>query len=220
MTTTVITGASRGIGLELTKQAAARGDDVIAVCRKPSAELEALDVRVEPGIDVSVQEDVDRLAARLPDASIDMLINNAGILTRQSLDDLDFDAIRRQFEVNSLGPLRVTATLRGKLKNGAKVAVVTSRMGSVADNTSGSHYGYRMSKAAVNMAGVSLARDLKDRDISVILLHPGYVNTDMTNHTGNVEPADAAAGILQRIEELNLTTTGTFRHANGEALPW
>ncbi|MFZ0486903.1 MAG: SDR family oxidoreductase [Arenicellales bacterium] len=220
MTTTVITGASRGIGLELTRQAAARGDQVIAVCRKPSAELEALDVRVESGIDVSVQEDVDRLAARLPDASIDVLINNAGILTRQSLDDLDFDAIRRQFEVNSLGPLRVTATLRGKLKNGAKVAIVTSRMGSVADNTSGSHYGYRMSKAAVNMAGVSLARDLEDRDIAIILLHPGYVNTDMTNHTGNVEPADAAAGILQRIEELDLATSGTFRHANGEALPW
>lgn len=220
MTTTVITGASRGIGLELTRQAAARGDDVIAVCRKPSAELEALDVRVESGIDVSVQEDVDRLAGRLPDASIDVLINNAGILSRQSLEDLDFDAIRRQFEVNSLGPLRVTATLRGKLRNGAKVAIVTSRMGSVADNTSGSHYGYRMSKAAVNMAGVSLARDLKDRDISVILLHPGYVNTDMTNHTGNVEPADAAAGILQRIEELDLDATGTFRHASGEALPW
>jgi NAD(P)-dependent dehydrogenase (short-subunit alcohol dehydrogenase family) len=220
MTTTVITGASRGIGLELTRQAAARGDQVIAVCRKPSAELEALDVRVESGIDVSVQEDVDRLAARLPDASIDVLINNAGILTRQSLDDLDFDAIRRQFEVNSLGPLRVTATLRGKLKNGAKVAIVTSRMGSVADNTSGSHYGYRMSKAAVNMAGVSLARDLEDRDIAIILLHPGYVNTDMTNHTGNVEPADAAAGILQRIDELDLATSGTFRHANGEALPW
>jgi NAD(P)-dependent dehydrogenase (short-subunit alcohol dehydrogenase family) len=114
----------------------------------------------------------------------------------------------------------VTATLRGKLKNGAKVAIVTSRMGSVADNTSGSHYGYRMSKAAVNMAGVSLARDLEDRDIAIILLHPGYVNTDMTNHTGNVEPADAAAGILQRIDELDLATSGTFRHANGEALPW
>lgn len=220
MTTTVVTGASRGIGLEITKQAAARGDDVIAVCRKPSAELDALGVRVESGVDVSVQEDVEQLAGGLPDASIDILINNAGILSRQSLDNLDFDAIRRQFEVNSLGPLRVTAALREKLKDGAKVGIVTSRMGSVADNTSGSHYGYRMSKAAVNMAGMSLAQDLKERGIAVILLHPGYVNTDMTNHTGNVDPADAASGILQRIEELDLSTTGTFRHANGEALPW
>lgn len=220
MTTTVITGANRGIGLELTKQTAARGDDVIAVCRKPGPELESIGVRVESGIDVSVQEDVDQLAERLSDTSIDILISNAGILSRQSLDDLDFDEIRRQFEVNSLGPLRVTASLRPQLKDGAKVAIVSSRMGSVADNTSGGHYGYRMSKAAVNMAGVSLARDLKDRDISVILLHPGYVDTDMTNHSGNVAPADAAAGLLQRIDELTLQQSGTFRHANGEELPW
>jgi len=220
MTTTVITGANRGIGLELARQTTARGDDVIAVCRKPGAELESLGVRVESGIDVSVQEDVDELASRLSDTSIDVLINNAGILTRQSLDDLDFDEIRRQFEVNSLGPLRVTAALRPQLKDGAKVGIVTSRMGSIADNTSGSHYGYRMSKCAANMAGVSLARDLRDRDISVILLHPGYVDTEMTNHSGNVDPADAAVGLLQRIDELNLQTSGTFRHANGEELPW
>lgn len=220
MTTTVITGANRGIGLELTRQTAARGDDVIAVCRRPSADLESLGVSIESGVDVSVQEDVDALAERLADTSIDVLISNAGILSRQSLDDLDFDEIRRQFEVNSLGPLRVVATLRPQLKDGAKVAIVTSRMGSIADNTSGGHYGYRMSKCAVNMAGVSLARDLKDRDISVILLHPGYVDTDMTNHTGNVAPADAAAGLLERIDELNLQSSGTFRHANGEALPW
>lgn len=220
MTTTVITGASRGIGLELATQAAARGDKVIAVCRKPSADLEKLGVRVESGIDVSVAADVERLAANLSDVSIDLLINNAGILSRQSLDELDFDEIRRQFEVNSLGPLRVTAALRGQLKDGAKVAIVTSRMGSVADNTSGGHYGYRMSKAAVNMAGVSLARDLKDQGISVILLHPGYVSTDMTGRSGNVDPSDAAAGLLQRIGELTPETTGTFRHANGEELPW
>lgn len=220
MTTTVITGANRGIGLELARQTAARGDDIIAVCRRPSAELEALGVHVESGIDVSVQEDVDRLAERLAGTSIDLLINNAGVLTRQSLDRLDFDEIRRQFEINSLGPLRVTAGLRGQLKDGAKVAIVTSRMGSVADNTSGGHYGYRMSKAAVNMAGVSLARDLKERDISVVLLHPGFVDTDMTGHSGNVAPADAASGLLQCIAELTLQTSGTFRHANGEELPW
>lgn len=220
MTTTVITGANRGIGLELTRQAAERGDTVIAVCREPGPDLQALDVQIESGIDVSTQEDVDRLVERLSDTSIDLLINNAGILSRQSLDNLDFDAIREQFEVNSLGPLRVTAGLRSQLKDGAKVAIVTSRMGSVTDNTSGGHYGYRMSKAAVNMAGVSLARDLKDRDISVVLLHPGYVDTDMTNHSGDVAPADAAAGLLQRIDELTLQTSGSFKHANGETLPW
>jgi len=220
MNTTVITGASRGIGLELTRQCQQRGDRVIAVCRKPGAELESMDVQIEGGVDVSVQKDVDRLVERLSETSIDLLINNAGVMSRQSLDNLDFDEIRRQFEVNSLGPLRVTAALRPQLKDGAKVAIVTSRMGSLADNTSGGHYGYRMSKAAVNMAGVSLARDLRDRDISVILLHPGYVNTDMTGHSGQVEPADAAAGLLKRIDELSLQSSGTFRHANGEKLPW
>jgi NAD(P)-dependent dehydrogenase (short-subunit alcohol dehydrogenase family) len=114
----------------------------------------------------------------------------------------------------------VTAALRGQLEDGAKVGIVSSRMGSVADNTSGGHYGYRMSKAAVNMAGVSLARDLRDREISVLLLHPGYVSTDMTSHSGNVQPADAAAGILKRLDALTPETTGTFRHANGEELPW
>jgi NAD(P)-dependent dehydrogenase (short-subunit alcohol dehydrogenase family) len=220
MTTTVITGANRGIGFELARQTAARGDTVIAVCREPGPALEALNIQIESGIDVSAQEDVDELARRLADMPIDLLINNAGILSRQSLDDLDFDEMRRQFEVNSLGPLRVTATLRSQLKDGAKVAIVSSRMGSIADNTSGGHYGYRMSKAAVNMAGVSLARDLRDRDISVILLHPGFVSTEMTNLTGDVEPADAAAGLLKRIDELTLRTSGTWRHANGEELPW
>ena len=114
----------------------------------------------------------------------------------------------------------VTQTLLGNLKPGSKVAIVTSRMGSMADNTFGGHYGYRMSKAAVNAAGVSLARDLEGHGIPVILLHPGYVNTDMTQHLGPVDPADAAAGLLDQIDRLTLEASGEFRHANGELLPW
>jgi NAD(P)-dependent dehydrogenase (short-subunit alcohol dehydrogenase family) len=220
MTTTLITGANRGIGLELARQCAARGDDVIAACRNPSAELEALGVHIEGNVDVSSDRDVAGLAERLAGRRIDILINNAGILSRQTLDDLDWNAIRRQFETNALGPLRVTHALLENLGEGSKVAIVTSRMGSIGDNTSGSSYGYRMSKAAVNMAGVSLARDLEPRGIAVVLLHPGYVRTDMTGKSGNVEPADAAAGLLARIDELSLESTGTLRHASGEALPW
>jgi NAD(P)-dependent dehydrogenase (short-subunit alcohol dehydrogenase family) len=220
MTTTLITGANRGIGLELARQCAARGDDVIAACRNPSAELEALGVHIEGNVDVSSDRDVAGLAERLAGRRIDILINNAGILSRQTLDDLDWNAIRRQFETNALGPLRVTHALLENLGEGSKVAIVTSRMGSIGDNTSGSSYGYRMSKAAVNMAGVSLARDLEPRGIAVVLLHPGYVRTDMTGKSGNVEPADAAAGLLARIAELSLESTGTLRHATGESLPW
>lgn len=220
MTTTVITGANRGIGLELTRQTTARGDDVIAICRSVSPELRDLGVPIVDGIDVSADESVETLTARLGAAKIDILINNAGILSRQPLGQLDWDAMRRQFEVNSLGPLRVTSAVREMLNPGARVAILTSRMGSIADNTSGGHYGYRMSKAAVNIAGVSLAHDLKPRGIAVVLLHPGYVSTDMTGNSGGMEPEDAARGLLQRIDELTLETTGRFRHMNGETLPW
>ncbi len=220
MPTTVITGCNRGIGLELVRQCKQRGDAVVALCRGSSPDLEALGVEVVDGIDVASGTTLERLRDALGGRTVELLINNAGVLSRQSLETLDIDAIRYQFEVNALGPLRVTTALMENLAHNAKVALVTSRMGSIADNTSGSHYGYRMSKAALNIAGVSLAEDLRERGIAVILLHPGYVNTDMTNHGGSIEPAEAASGLLARIEELDLSSSGCFRHANGEALPW
>ena len=220
MTTTVVTGSNRGIGLELCRQASARGDNVYALCRVASKELEALSVRIIDGVDVSADQSIQQLSSRLKGVEIDILINNAGILSRQSLNNLDLDAIRHQFEVNSLGPLKVTRSLLSNLKPGAKVAIVTSRMGSIADNTSGGHYGYRMSKAALNIAGVSLARDLESRDIAVVLLHPGYVSTDMTGHSGSVQPDESVRGLLARIDELTMETTGSFKHMNGETLPW
>jgi NAD(P)-dependent dehydrogenase (short-subunit alcohol dehydrogenase family) len=220
MATVLITGANRGIGLELCRQMKARGDQVIAACRTPSPALEALGVRVEPGVDVGSDEAVAALDQRLGDTKLDILINNAGILTLESLDDLDFDRIRRQFEINSLGPLRVSAALRHRLGSGSKVIIITSRMGSIGDNTSGSGYGYRMSKAAVNMAGVSLAHDLGPRGVAVAILHPGMVRTDMTGHHALIDPPESVAGLLARIDELTMETSGWFWHANGERLPW
>lgn len=166
MSTALVTGANRGIGLELCHQIKERGDNVIAVCRRTSNELQQLGVRVEAGVDVTSDADVTALKERLAGVNIGLLINCAGILTRESLSELDFERIRRQFEVNALGPLRVTASLLDNLGKDSKVAIITSRMGSIGDNTSGSRYGYRMSKAAVNMAGVSLAHDLQDRGIA------------------------------------------------------
>ncbi len=220
MATALITGGNRGIGLELCRHTQARGDDVIAVCRRSSSELDALGVQVESGVDVSDETSVATLAERLSGRSIDLLVNNAGVLRRESLPAPDFASIREQFEVNALGPLRVTAALAPLLSGTAKVALVTSRMGSITDNTSGGMYGYRMSKAALNIAGVSLAHDLRARGVAVILLHPGYVATEMTGRSGSVQPADAAAGLLARIDALTLETSGEFRHANGELLPW
>jgi NAD(P)-dependent dehydrogenase (short-subunit alcohol dehydrogenase family) len=218
--TALVTGANRGIGLELCRLLVGRGDRVIAACRSVSNELNALDVQVEEGVDVTSEDSVAHLVRRLGGQSIDLLINNAGILSSESLTGMDFEAVRWQFEVNAMGPLRVTHALLPQMGPGAKVGIVTSRMGSITDNTSGSRYGYRMSKAAVNMAGVSLAHDLRERGVSVALLHPGFVATDMTGGRGNVEPAEAAAGLLARLDDLSLESTGGFWHANGEALPW
>jgi NAD(P)-dependent dehydrogenase (short-subunit alcohol dehydrogenase family) len=220
MATALVTGANRGIGLELCRQLAARGDQVIAVCRKAGPDLDKLGVRVEQGVDVADADSVKALARRLEGVSLDLLVNNAGVLGHEGLDHLDFEAIRRQFEVNALGPLRVTAALLPLLSKGSKVAIVSSRMGSIADNSSGGSYGYRMSKAAVNAAGRSLANDLAMRGIAVVILHPGFVRTAMTGHNGMVDPPESARGLLARIDELGLESTGRFMHMSGEELPW
>lgn len=218
MAKVVVTGANRGIGLELAKQFAERGDQVIAACRESSPELDALNVTVKTGVDVADSASVQAFAREVD--GVDILVNNAGVLSRETLDDLDEDRIRRQFEINTLGPLRVTRAFKDKLGKGGKVAIVTSRMGSVADNTSGSMYGYRISKAGVNMAGASLAQDLKPKGVAVALLHPGYVRTGMTGGNGLIDADESARGLIQRIDELDLENSGGFWHTNGERLPW
>jgi len=219
MSRVVITGANRGIGLELARQFTDRGDEVIALVRSPSAALVDLNVEIIDGVDLS-SDDLSVAADRLGDTTIDVLLNNAGVLERTGLEDLNLPAMRRQFEVNALGPLKVTSALSSQLIAGSKVAHVTSRMGSVEDNSSGSHYGYRMSKAALNMAAKSMAVDLASREISVCVLHPGYVRTDMTGHNGLIDAHESAQGLIARIDELTLETSGGFWHQNGERLPW
>lgn len=221
MATYLVTGANRGIGYEYCRQLQARGETVIAVCRRAAEELQSLGVQVEEGIDIASDSSVAELRSRLGEIVIDVLINNAGIANRVTLDDLDFDSIREQFEVNALGALRVTQTLLPHLKTGSKIALMTSRMGSIADNTSGGSYGYRLSKAAMSMAGKSLSHDLKPRGIAVAILHPGLVQTRMTNFVpSGITPEDSVKGLLSRIDELTLENSGTFWHANGEVLPW
>jgi len=216
----IVTGANRGIGLELCRQLRDKGWRVTALCRQPSPELETLDVDVRADFDVTDSAALDGLAGDLAPGSVDLLVNNAGILDTVTLEHLDLEAMRRLFEVNALGPLRVTRALLPALAPESKVALVTSRMGSIGDNTSGGSYGYRMSKAALNAAGKSLALDLADRGVSVAILHPGYVRTDMTGQRGLIDVDEAAAGLLARIEALGPDNSGTFWHANGEELPW
>ena len=219
MSTILITGCNRGIGLELARQLHDRGDDVIGVCRNASDDLRAVGVRLIEGIDVSRGNSIAELRKALGDTPIDILVNNAGILRRDSFGSIDYDTMLEQYEVNTLGPLRVTEALAGNLHEGAKVAIVTSRVGSIADNGSGGNWGYRASKAAVNMVGVNLMHELKPRGIAVALLHPGLVATDMTGGHG-IPPAESASGLIARIDELSLRNSGTFWHAEGYELPW
>lgn len=218
--TIVVTGANRGIGLELARQWQARGDTVIGVCRRPSEELQTLGVHIIDGIDVSDDNSLRRLREELDGTRVDVLYNNAGILRDEHLDAMDYDRIREQFEINTLGPLRVTTALLDRMAEGGRIGLMTSRMGSIADNDSGGRYGYRMSKAALNAAGKSLALDLQPRGIAVAILHPGYVRTEMTNHSGHITPAEAAERLIQRMDELSLENTGTFWHSDGSVLPW
>ena len=221
--TALVTGSNRGIGLELCTQLKQRGFEVIATCRKTTSALNALGVEVIENVDVSDLKSLKALATKLAGRHIDWLINNAGIANGIAMDDLKQEAIascKRMFEVNSLGPLLTTQVLAKNLGKGSKVGIITSRMGSVADNDSGGSYGYRMSKTAVNAAGKSLAIDLKPRGIAVAILHPGYVRTDMTSHNGLINTDESAAGLLARMDDLNLENTGSFWHSNGDLLPW
>ena len=219
MPTTLVTGCNRGIGLQLATQLHARGDTVIGVCRNASDELKQLDIRVIEGIDVADGDSIAKLKAELGNETIDVLINNAGILRRDSFGQINYAEMLLQYEVNALGPLRLTEALADNLREGSKVAIVTSRVGSIDDNGSGGNWGYRASKTAVNMIGTNLMHELKPRGIAVALLHPGLVATDMTANHG-ISPQHSACGLIARIDELSIENSGGFWHAEGYRLPW
>lgn len=227
MATWLITGADRGIGEALCALLAARGETVIAACLGDSSSLRERGVELATGIDITSADAVAKLAGQLAGRRVDVLVHNAGLVIERALGSFDFDALHKEYAVNTLGPLRVTQALLPLMGEGGKIGLVTSRVGSLSENRSGGLYGYRMSKAAANMAGLNLARDLKSRGIAVICLHPGSVRTqmsagltDVTTVGMLVEPDVAARGLIARLDELTLESTGTFRHANGEVLPW
>ena len=226
MSVVLVTGADRGIGREMVRQLHERGDEVIAMCLEDGSDLAEMGVRVEANIDVTSHDQVTEMAERLRDdeVSLDWLVNNAGVLGVDELGSIDYEDVRRQFEINTVGPLRVTEALLDLLHEGSKVSITTSRVGSLGDNSSGKMYAYRMSKAAANMVGLNLHHDLHPRGIAVIMLHPGMVATDLTkDYPGDfdyIQPSEAASGLIRNLDELTLETSGRFRHSNGEYLPW
>jgi len=220
MNNVVITGANRGIGLAMAKSFKQQGDNVYALCRHTSAELTAIDVNVITDVDVATEDGLVNMLDSLKQVNINVLVCNAGILRDEMLGDLNLDTIREQFEVNALAPLRVVEQLLPCLADNSKVAMITSRMGSIADNGSGGRYGYRMSKAALNAAAMSLSKDLAPRNISIGVYHPGYVQTDMVNHGGDISADVSASRIVGLINQLSMAESGVFKHSNGEILPW
>ena len=217
---TVVTGANRGIGLALVNQLKSSGNRVLAVCRKSSKELNQIGIDVIEGVDVTNPSSFKPLLNFLKNSTVECLINNAGVLFRDGLESLSVEEIRLQFEVNALGPLFLTQALLTHFTHGSKVVIISSRMGSIADNTSGGMYGYRMSKSAANMVGQSLSVDLKTIGVAVAVLHPGYVRTEMTGGRGYIDPEESATGLIERVDSLTLQNSGGFWHANGEILPW
>lgn len=218
--TTVITGANRGIGLAMAKICQQQGDNVYALCRQSSAALDALGVTIIDGIDIATEAGISKATSALANINIDLLINNAGILRDESLQDFNQTTINEQFNVNALAPLAFTHALLANLSAGSKIAFITSRMGSITDNTSGGRYGYRMSKAALNIGAMSLAKDLQAQQIAVGIYHPGYVQTDMVNHSGDISAEVAGQRLLALMDNLNMAESGVFKHSNGEVLPW
>jgi NAD(P)-dependent dehydrogenase (short-subunit alcohol dehydrogenase family) len=223
----VVVGADKGIGLEIVKALAARAETgVVAVCLGDGADAAPHAGAVIGKVNVTSGADVVRMAARLGERfkKIDVLFHISGIMSMDILGELDFEQAKLEFDVNALGPLRTVEACLPLLTEGSKIGIVTSRIGSLSDNSSGGQYAYRLSKVAANMAGLNLHHDLSKRGIAVRMLHPGMVKTDLVKiYPGEfnyITPAQAAAGLIARMDELTLASSGEFRHANGELLPW
>jgi NAD(P)-dependent dehydrogenase (short-subunit alcohol dehydrogenase family) len=221
MATYLITGASRGIGAEMTAQLRHRGDTVIAACRKPAPHLAKLGARVIDGIEVTNPLAVARLADLLAGQTIDVLINNAGISNSDDWEKEPLDTMRQLFEVNALGPVEVTRRLLPQLASNAKIVMITSRLGSIADTSAGiPDIGYRMSKAALNIAGKLMAESLEPRGITVLMIHPGYVRTEMNEGRGDIDARTSANGVIGLIDRHGIERTGSFWHVEGREIPW
>jgi NAD(P)-dependent dehydrogenase (short-subunit alcohol dehydrogenase family) len=222
--TVLITGANRGLGLELARQYTADGWQVIGTARRPDTadDLRDLDVTVMQ-LDVTDQASVEQLAEDLDGQSIDVLINNAGILSMvHSITEIDFEELNRVLAVNTVGPIRVTQALLPNLRAGKmkKIINTSSVAGSISGKTRGGPYGYSESKAALNMFTRSLAGELKADGFICIVIHPGWVQTDMGGAHAAVTVADSAAGIRSVIENLSAEDSGEFRTFEGQQLPW
>jgi NAD(P)-dependent dehydrogenase (short-subunit alcohol dehydrogenase family) len=232
MKTTLITGANRGIGLEFSRQYAADGWRVLACSRHPekSDALNKLAAQypeqiIIHALDVSDHVQINRLAQVLADESIDLLINNAGIYPdsdKSGFGHTDYADWLQAFRINTMAPLKMAETFATQISRSEQktILTITSKMSSIADNGGGGSYLYRSSKAAVNMVVKSLAIDLKPLGIIAVVIHPGWVRTDMGGPSALISPEQSVSGIRQVIARLAMADSGKFFNYDGKSIPW
>ncbi|MCW7556352.1 SDR family oxidoreductase [Endozoicomonas gorgoniicola] len=226
--TVVITGANRGLGLEFCKQYLAEGHKVYACCRSPESAEELLKLKQEAAgrleavpLDVTNAAQLTNLKHTLQGQSIDLLINNAGVYgQQQSFGEVNEQEWMKVLHINTVAPLLVVQELVDLMATDGKILLMTSKMGSIEDNTSGGRYIYRSSKAALNAAGKSLALDLSDRGISVALCHPGWVQTDMGGPDALINTETSIRGLREVMEQLTIDKSGQFFSYDGSIIPW
>jgi NAD(P)-dependent dehydrogenase (short-subunit alcohol dehydrogenase family) len=232
MSSVLITGANRGLGLEFAKQYSDDGWRVFACCRHPDRAKELNDLaRASDGrlslhpLDVSLEPSISALAEALQSDSIDILLNNAGIYGDENHDDfgkIDYERWVETFRVNVMGAMKVTETFVGNVASSEKkvLAFMSSLMGSISDNGSGGSYLYRSSKAALNAIGKSLSIDLKGRGVKTVVLHPGWVKTEMGGENAPLLPPESVAGMRRVLDGLEAKDSGRFLSYEGAELPW
>ncbi|KAH0487030.1 MAG: hypothetical protein KVP17_000144 [Porospora cf. gigantea B] len=221
MPSILIVGASRGIGLALAKLCISQGYETTGTCRRISPAMQDVGgLEIISEVDIGLK--LDSLESGVKDRSFDNVVVVSGVMRLDSLTDVNLGSKMLEcFEVNAVGPMRVLQVVLPSLKSGSKFAVVTSRMGSISDNTSGGRYAYRASKCAVNMCMVSAAQDLKEKGIICGIIHPGLVSTDMTDFSSiGITPEESSQGVLGVLEGYTHETSGKFYHMNGQELPW
>ncbi len=231
MQTVLITGANRGLGLEFCRQYAAADYKVIAACRNPSQseQLAALakqypHIQIET-LDVADFSQIDALSSKLSDYKIDVLLNNAGVYGDQAgrgFGQLDYQTWANVLAVNVMAPLKLAEAFLPQVQRSDKRLIVTlsSLMGSMTDNTSGGSILYRSSKAGLNAALKSLSIDLRPTAVGVLILHPGWVRTDMGGPNGLIDAEESVSGMRKVIDNFSLADTGRFVKYDGSALPW
>ena len=223
MKSVVVTGANRGIGLELCKQFLAKGNRVFATYRSNKGELKTIENTNLSTfkLDVRDADELESFASSI-EGSVDILINNAGIADGrwQSISEINMQHAIEVIEVNSIAPVLVTQKFENKLKPGSKIVMMSSLMGSISDCMSGRSYAYRASKTALNMFSIAMKNELESKGVPILIMHPGWVETDMGGPNAPLSVVESVTGIIDRIEEQTLELTGRYVQFDGTPIEW